>query len=671
YSGRIVDDILDEMFAERRGFFAETSSICKINEKLSPAEEPHVDKRLKYWHDMLEKRQKLQQRVQMRTGKTPEAMLFNRRSTFDNRNKETMLRVLDYADRMRPDALAAKPVSTLGKVADAGTCNFVDGIEETWPQAEHDKFKNVEIVGIPAVIQEEMMGAKASPEELPHSWLMSQVLHQRLEKHFGEIQDVIDFLPDLNRLQVTGTKISKPTPLPSSFVEEERLQRISSSNDHESSDMQLGELLEAQETVSESKSKLDVESTDVEIPEPVIPDVGVKINGKEYIVEDKPFNECFEMITKFKCDPFQKRIKHILQVTNIGRQALSFHWQQGIYFFNKPTMLLAEDDEFLFDTDSFRLMYGQSYNLIVMYQPRKVSMAMELWCLHIDPKIFASNKGALLLRFHGRCTAPREYMARLHEMHSVAIFKSNDKAMKTIMDEQALLVPLIVPPLTCCAYERTLDERELFNSLNPGYNCVRFDDLEVFKGMHKQLKMPREPHWDLRLDTIKALIMRLKSTDVRKQMFASFMLVLESLVGAAPSLESVGQLELQKQRTRLIYVRGAICNGIEEWEDLMLTIEESFFKSELQQYFINQLDDGGEEEEEEEELDDDTTIQQRIALLAAATDKDDAKILAEVQKSLRHSKFYRDALYMQTYSHLCNIAENIVSVIESTEDVPN
>ncbi|KAH8299979.1 hypothetical protein KR044_008034, partial [Drosophila immigrans] len=667
YSGRIVDDILEDIFAENRGFFPETSSTCKIGETFEPAPEPHVDQRLKYWHEVLAKRQKLQQRVQGKTGKTPEQMLFNRRSTFDNRNKETVLRLLDYADRLQPEKLSTKPVSRLGQKMDAETCNVIDGIAETWPKAEQDKFKDMEIIGIPGVIQKEMLGTKASPEELPHSWLESSVLHQRIEKHFSEINDVLEFFPDLNALQVTGTTIERSKPKTgTTLVGEDRLLKVSSSNPSDTSEEQLCELLESREITQESQ-KLELEISELDTLEPEIPEIGLRINGTDYVVKDLPFSDCFEMMTRFKCDPFQKRIKHLLQLTNIGKQTLSFNWQQGIYFHNRATLLLAKDDEFLFDTDSFRLTHGQSYNLVVMYQPRKVRMAMELWRLQCDPKIFCSNQGSMQLRFHGHCTAPQEYMARLEEMQSAVIHKSNEKEMKTLIRKEASLVPLLEPPPTCCAYERTLDERELFNSLNPGYNCQRFDDLEVFKGMHNQLKKPREPQWDLRLDTIRMLILRLDSMDLRKKMFANFMVVLEPIVGASPSLETTGQLEQQKHRTRLIYVRGAICNGIEEWEDLMITIEESFFKSELQQYFINQLEEGAEEEEKDDDMD----IQAKIAKLSAATDKEDKHILGEVLKNLRHSKFFRDALYMQTYSHLCNIAENIVSVIESTEDVPN
>lgn len=645
YSGRILDDILEEIFAERRGFYPETSSSCK-EEPPKPDPELHVDKRLKYWREMLAKRKKLQQRVQSQTGKTPEQMLFNRRSTYDNRNKETVLRLLDYADRMSPEKLSVKPLSTLRELVDPETCEILEGVDETWPKAEQDGHKDLEIIGIPNVVQEELMGKQATPGDLPNGWMESRVLEKRIEERFDDVCEVVEFFPDLDKLQVVGTSIDKLKQQPySAFLEEEQLVEISSSNPEEQSNKSLGDPITLE---PETHSEL------------IIPEIGLKINGKDYVPCDKPLDDCLEILTKFKCDPFEQRFKHVLQLTNIGKQTLSFNWQQGIYFHNRATLLLAQDNEFLFDTDSFRLTHGESYNLVVMYQPRKVTMAVELWRLQMDPKIFCGNKESIQLRFHGTCTAPKEYMARLQELQSTVICKSNMNEMNNLMNQQASLVPLLEPPLACCAYERTLDERELFNSLNPGYNCIRFDDLEVFKGMHKHLKKPRDPQWDLRLNTIKMLIMRIENLDKREKMFANFMVILEPLRGAAPNLESTGQLEVQKRRTRFIYVRGAICNGIEEWEDLMFTIEESFYKSELQQYIVNQLEEVEEEEQGDKPI---------------KTDKDEnnleEKVTAEVVRNLHHSKFFRDALYMQTYSHLCNIAENIVSVIESTEDVPN
>ncbi|EDW57327.1 uncharacterized protein [Drosophila virilis] len=656
YSERIVEDILAEIFAERHGQFPETSSSChpsKVN--LSrPAPELHVDKRLKYWRDMLQTRRQMQKRVELQTGKSPEQVLFNRRSTLDHRNKETVRRLMDYAERLRPEKLVTKPISALKELQDPCTCELIKPIDETWPQAEKQGATNVEIIGLPEVTQQELLGADS--RKLRHSWMKSGVLDTRIDEQFRRICKVLEFFPDLEQLQVKGTNIAKLQPKArTELLHEEQIVTITTSTENMGSEEQPYE------------SWMEALLTEPE-PEPEPPEIGLMVNGKEYVVCDKPFTECFELLTKFNCDPYQRRIKHVLKLKNIGKQALSFKWSQGVYYYNRGSLLLAQDNEFLFDTDNFRLTYGESYNLIVMYQPRKVSMAVELWRLQVEPRIFCGSQESMLLRFHGRCRPPREYMARLKELHCMTIGKANELMMKQLTGHLAELVPLIEPPPACCPYERTLDEREVFNSLNPGYNCMRFDDLEVLKSMHKHLKKPREPHWDLRLDTIKMFIMRIESLPEREEMFGSLMVILESVQGTSLSLECADRLNEQKQRTRFIYVRGAICNGIEEWEDLVSIIEESYYKPELRRYYIQLMEEA---EEDGEDLNVATTkIDFSQIDINQIESYFDSKTSAAVIKKLHRSKYFRDALYIQTYSHLCNMAENIVSIIESTDVVP-
>ncbi|EDW01585.1 uncharacterized protein LOC6560038 [Drosophila grimshawi] len=659
YSEHIVEEILAEMFAERRGHFPETSSSCEKDQvnMAQHATEQHVDRRLKYWREMLLKRRRMQKRVEIQTGKSPEEVLFNRRSTLESRNKETVLRIMDYAERLQPENLVTKPVSQLKEIENR--CAYLGPIKETWPQAEQLGVKNVEIIGLPSVIQTELLGSEAANRKLQHSWMKSDVLDGRISERFDDVRQVIEFFPDLDKLQVTGRSIEQLRPIQRTvLLKEEHLVTVTTSSDEMCSEEQYCEGW-TEPLVSE------LEPTSV--PEP--PELGLSVNGKDYIVYEKGFTECLDMLTKFKCDPFQRRIKLVLKLKNIGKQMLSFSWTQGVYYYNCGKLLLAQDNEFHFDTDNFRLKCGESYNLMVMYQPRKVSMAVELWRLQVEPRIFCGKQESLQLRFHGRCTPPKEYMARLKELHSVAMCKANIIVMKELTTHLAEIVPLIEPPPACCPYDRAIDVRELFNSLNPGYNCIRFDDLEVLKGMHKQLKKPREPHWDFRLDTIKMLIMRIESFDRREEMFASLMVLLEPLFGPAPSLEYLSQLDTQKQRTRFIFVRGVICNGIEEWEDLVFTTEESFYKPELQRYYMHLL----EEAEEEDVVEGIPRSKMKLSSnldVEELADHFDEKAHTAVFRKLIHSKFFRDALYMQTYSHLCNIAENVVSVIESTDVVP-
>ncbi|XP_032586425.1 uncharacterized protein LOC116804156 [Drosophila mojavensis] len=672
YSERIVEEILYAIFAERRGHFPETSSSCDIPkfEELKQRDSvSHVDKRLQYWHEMLQTRRKMQNRVEIETGKTPEQVLFNRSSTLDNRNKETVKRLMSYAERVKPANLAKKPVSALIEREDPCTCRLMEPVPETWPQPELRGEQNVEIIGLPAVVQEELLGSDAARYQLRSwNWMNSPVLDERIDEQFNDITKVVEFFPDLQQLQVKGISIDKLRPQPKvKKIGEESIHSVSTSTDKSCSgedQMLCDDWTEPMITEFEAE------------PEP--PELALKVNGKEYIVCEKPFTDCFEILTKFTCEPYQRRIKHVLRLQNIGKQTLSFRWSQGIYYYNRGSLLLAKDNEFFFDTDNFRLTPDQCYNLIVLYQPRKVSMAVELWRLQVEPRIFCGHHESMQLRFHGRCTPPKEYLARLRELHCKTICFANTVVMDELTGHLGDLVPLIEPPPACCPYERALDERETFNSLNPGYNCMRFDDLEVLKGMHKHLKKPREKPWDLRLETIKMLIMRIENTAEREKMFKNLMILQEPLLGAAPSLDMVSRIDEQKQRTRYIYVRGAICNCIEEWEDLVFIVEESFYKPELQRYYMHLLDEAEEEEEDNEYADpfapkaepDPTAKIKLIPDIDLTEMVFDEKVNAAVMKKLHRSKYFRDALYIQTYSHLCNIAEDIVSVIESSELVP-
>ncbi|EDW74172.1 uncharacterized protein Dwil_GK21794 [Drosophila willistoni] len=675
YSALIVEDILSDIFAEQRGDFTsgDCEEVCCKPAKVTLEPEPYVDKRLRYWREVLEKRKEMQKRVQSHAKKSPDEVLFNRPVTVDHRDEQTVKRLLDYAHRMKPDKLAGRMQDKLKGFMDPCTCECIEDVDETLPKAERHGHKQVEIVGLPNVTKKELLGRGAASRDLPRGWQQSKVLNKRLEKGFCEIHKVLEFFPDLDGLQVVGKNINISTPKPTIILLDEA----------------------SMHTISTSSDKVCLEECQYEDwddlasgePEPCIevPELALRINGKEFIPGDISLSDCYEIATKFSCDPFQRQVKHILQVTNTGKQTITFTWTQGVYYYNRGSLLLPEDNEFLFDMEGFRLTHGETYNLIVMYQPRRVAMAMELWKLKMEPRIFCGNQESLLLRFHGQCTPPRDYVAKLKQLQTTLIHKSNTAEMNQLTAQLASLIPVTVPPPTCCPYDRTLDEREVFNALNPGYNCKRFDDLEVLKHMHKQVKKPREPHWDLRLETIKEFILRLEKVEDRENMFTAFTTLLSTLLGGGPSLDIVCQLNDQKQRTRFIYVRGVISNGIEEWEDLVFTVEESFFKPELQRHYMRLLQEGDErqendvEEEEDDEDDDKERLQhkfiqidqEKIFAFLAKGNVDQEKVSSTVMKKLKKSKYFRDALYIQTYTHLCNISENIVSVIESTEFVPN
>ncbi|KAH8285079.1 hypothetical protein KR054_004802 [Drosophila jambulina] len=673
YTARVVEDILKDIFMEKRGDFPETSSSCHVAEMAWPRqpEEAHVDKRLRYWKEVLNQRRKMQERVQRETGKLASEVLFNRRSTLDNRDEQTVKRVLDYAGRMDYDRLQDAAVAPVVKLPDRQnpcTCQIVYGPEVTAPQAERVGYKSVEIIGLPEVSQRELLGKEALEQKPPTSWLQSEFLDERLEQRFGAIENVVEFFPDITALQVTGTGVGKqkPTLAPTDLLQVDSLHTVTNSYSPFCSE----------EFVSESVGGTEDQSTEGEPPAP-IPELGLRVNGVDYVPGESGggVSECYEIVTRFSCDPFRRRMRRVLELTNIGLQPLSFSWKQSTYFYNRASLLLARDNEFFFDLDCFRLLHGESRSVVVLFQPRKVAMAVELWLLQVEPRIFCG--GSLLVRLHGRCTPPADYMAKLLECQCACICKSDAVAMGSLTKHLGALAPLVVPPPSCCPYPRVLDDRESFNALNPGYYCARFDDLEVLRALHKRLKKPRECPWDLRLSTIRGYILRVEDLHEREQLFAEFTDLLAPLMLAGSSLDSLEGREGQKQRSRFIYVRGVICNGIAEWEALMCSVEDSFFKPELQRFYQSLLavsDYDDEEDDEEGRRRDhrqprpiEPIDEEKLMEILEEEELDDDKIRAAVMRKLYRSKYFRDSLYIQTYSHLCNMAEDIVSVIESTE----
>ncbi|KAH8237084.1 hypothetical protein KR038_004054, partial [Drosophila bunnanda] len=674
YSDRVVEDILKEIFLEQRGEFPETSSSCHLAEMpwpRQPEREAHVDKRLRYWKEVLKQRRKMQERVQREKGKLASEVLFNRRSTLDHRDEQTVKRVLDYAGRMDSERLQEAVVAPVVKLPDRKnpcTGQIIAGPEVTAPHAEQVGYKQVEIIGLPEMTQEELLGKEALEQKPPTGWLQSEFLDQRLEQSFGAIENVVQFFPDLAALQVRGTGVGKqkPTIAPTVLLQSDSLHTITNTDS----------LLCSEEFASESLSGTEDQSTEGEPPAPV-PEVGLRVNGVDYVPGEAGggVSGCYEIVTRFSCDPFRRRVKRVLELTNIGLETLSFSWKQSTYFYNRASLLLARDNEFFFDMEGFRLVHGQSHRVVVLYQPRRVAMAVELWLLQVEPRIFCST--SLLVRFHGRCTPPADYMAKLLECQCACICKSDALAMDSLTTHLGALAPLVVPPPTCCPYPRVLDDRETFNNLNPGYNCDRFDDLEVLRSLHKRLKKPREPLWDLRLSTIRGYILRVEALLEREQLFAEFNDLLAPLMLAGSSLDTSSEREGQKQRSRFIYVRGVIGNGIAVWEQLMFNVEDSFYKPELQRFYQSLLTVSDQDDEEDDEDGNRRMPRQPRPIVPIDEEKlmeileeeelDADKIRGAVMRKLYRSKYFRDSLYIQTYSHLCNMAEDIVSVIESTE----
>ncbi|XP_036318163.1 uncharacterized protein LOC118733076 [Rhagoletis pomonella] len=649
HNRHIVIDLVNKIFDDKLGNVELSSSHCSSVAKRSS--EYSYDRRLKYWKEMLEQRKSVQANIQSKTGKAAAEVLFNRAVTVDERDKQTVRRLMDYAERMNPLSVMNKHESILPEYIDCSTCQHVNEIRETLPKAERDGEKIVEISGLPAVTKEELLGQPKDQGMCRKSdWLKSKVLEDRIEQKREDLERVIEFYPDIEKLQVVGQSFNKINVLRHNvdikYIGEELIHEISQDSAIGQPDAQVGAILE--------------------VPQP-LPDYSVRINDHVFELTEKRSAKYVEIEIRFECEPFEKIIKRVLHLENLGKKVLNFEWIPRPYFEKNANLLKANDNEFIFQHKPFRLSTGDTMDIVVQFQPRRVDVIKQKWMLKIDPQFVCRKIDAVVLRLSGRCKPAPEYLQKIQAVQKDVLDKSNTKMVRKLTTGLASLTPLIKLPETPCPYKRALTELELFEFINPGYRCERYHDIQLLKELYQRLKKPREPAWDLSVETLKAMILRQGSPDQRALLFVEMMGILEEMRGK-PSIDFEEKIlhNTERERTCYVYVRGIISTGIDEWEELALTIEEAFLKVAWKEYIDNYYaiqedipslsreDAGGDVE--------DTELQEPDEL-------DKEEINKWLAKELRHRKAFRDTLYVQTYTHLCDFIEDIVSVIESTDVV--
>ncbi|XP_054730603.1 uncharacterized protein LOC129239260 [Anastrepha obliqua] len=645
HNRHIVLKLVNKIFDDKLGNIELSPSHCSSVAKRSS--EYSYDRRLKYWKDVLEQRKNVQANIQLKTGKLPAQVLFNRAVTVDERDKQTVRRLMDYAERVTPLTLINRNASILPEYMDCNTCQHVNELRETLPKAERDGEKIVEISGLPSITKKELLGKpKDQGTSKKSDWLKSKVLEDRIEEKRHDLERVIEFYPDIEKLEVVGEGFDKINLLQHNvdikYIGEELIHHISQDSSACQADTQA--------------------ETSVEEPPPQ-PDYYVKINEHVFQFIEKRSSKYVEIEVRFECEPFDKVIKHVLHVENLGKKVLNFEWVHRPYFGKNTNLLKANDDEFLFPQTPFRLASGDTMEVVVQFQPRHVNVIKEKWMLKIDPYFFCRKIDAVVLRLYGKCKPAPEYVNKIRADLTDVLNKSNTKMARQLTTGLASLTPLIKGPETQCPYQRTLTELELFEFNNPGYRCERYHDIQLLKELYQRLKKPREPAWDLSVETLKAMILRQGSPDRRALLFVEMLGILEEMRGKPPiDFEEKILNNTERERACYVYVRGIISTGIDEWEELTLTIEEAFLKVTWQEYMETYY-----------EIQKETTSllnegaggdAQNIDL-----ELDEEEIKQWLAKELRHRKAFRDTLYMQTYTHLCNFMEDIVSVIESTDIV--
>ncbi|KAH8299980.1 hypothetical protein KR044_008033 [Drosophila immigrans] len=349
--------------------------------------------------------------------------------------------------------------------------------------------------------------------------------------------------------------------------------------------------------------------------------LSVVINGTRFSRNDPDYSPILEKM--FLCNPFEHNLRSIIVIANTGQQPINFYWKRSEFFAYNNTLLIGDGDEFVFDTEPFQLRSGEVHRVNVLFRPSKVGIIKQRWLLTTKPKIFHSYPCALTLNMHGRCKPPQEYLEQLEALMTVRSRQCRNVS-KIYKQFKRTISPVEVFQL--CPFSRELEEREAFNQRNVGFHCERESDLRDIKDFFEYAKPATSAiEWDFSVSMLIDLVCYNECKSLRFALFSKLTPLLENLRGRSLPL-SCGddQAKLaERRRTRFIFVRGLIANNIELWEEKIWKLGAQMLK------------------------------------------KSEFKEL----NKLIYLKPFRDSIYIYTYDQLCNVVEDIVSVIESTEQV--
>lgn len=607
-----------------------------------------MDTRLQAWHKTLMEREQMQAKISRRTGKKPEEMLFNLPVSVEQRDRGTIQRLLDFAGRMNPEALSKKTPDVLPELIDKDTCLTKPELTETLPKAETMGETIVEISGLPNKTKREILRGFISSNDDQYKWKNSKVLKRHIEKKAEDIKHVLEFFPKIENLEVVGEyALNTLNGKDGNLLAKEDIVSISSTTS----------LSEQSLVDSQAVGEVELKIIDDVIDPWANVNLGIKINDKVFIGDRKCFSRHLEYKYFFECEPFQLHQQTVLRLENIGKKFLLCEWQINDHKRRTVDCFLNRCRNFLFGDQKFTLLPGDVYETKVVFQPFRVCLQHEQWELKINPSGFSFNHGSLSVILTGKCVPSTMYNNKLKSLIDKVIDDSNDLAMRKLAMHQSELAVLKKPHEDLCPHKRVLNEREIFNAQNIGYCCERFDDIEALRSFYNSLKMPRDPAWDLRLESIKQLILRLPNPSQRELQFETFMRMQESIVCASDKRpDTIIEHSNERERSCFIYVRGCIANGIDEWEEQVEVMEHNLFGLELNRFY-----------QEMDELDKVDSVVNELEIKPWLLNLKHENPELYVLKKLRSKKYYQDSIYIQTYSMICDIVENIVSVIESTD----
>ncbi|XP_041631773.1 uncharacterized protein [Drosophila kikkawai] len=655
---KVITSVVDDIIEQKQGFIKLSDSECSLEDDLQDS--LSMDHRLKHWYNTLKDRATVQAKIARQVGRRPDEMLINLPSTVGPRDRGAVERLLDLAGRMNPTVLAQRQPAVLPAqpVCVEKQYKCLPDLQETLPLAERRGTVEVEVSGLTHATKNEIMGRPLQAPENRAQWLQSEVLGDRIEQQSDNIKRVLEFYPEVDSLEVVSASMQKET-LKGSSTSLKPIERVSAAS------MVSISNTTTEETEQEDQEKdlvVDVPAVpdrDLE-PDPELTGAAVRINGVLFQAGMRCASTDVGHFY-FECHPYQNVVQEVMVLENVGCQMLTCQWAASESSRRGPKSLPMTTDYFLIPRSLFVVFPGEKHVCRALFRPRDcVQLKMRLEIL-IYPNVLGFSRSHIMVQLTGKCVPSPEYTGQLRRQLKLVLDKSKQRFTKDLAQQHASLVPLLQPHEVVCPYERVFDEREVFNSENPGYHCDRFDDLEALKALYQELKKPREPAWDLRLQTILTLILRQPKTEQRRHHYARFVEIKESMKPGVNTRRAIrfGSNE-ERDRSRFIYVRGCIGNGIQDWEDMMASLELSALKSEVTRYQAKQRD-----LEKKHGDDDDEDSEPKPWMRQLRQENETLYLL----KKLRSRKPYRDSLYMQTYSHLCDMAEDVVSIIESTQYV--
>nr|XP_016940862.1 uncharacterized protein LOC108018015 [Drosophila suzukii] len=665
-----VEDILKEVLRTKNFQLKQSDSLLDEHCQSVRSREPRLrsdldqdldmDPRLRNWNRVLEERRRLQERIARQTGKRAEDVLFNRSATIDEASKRMILRVLDTADRSRPlDRLQEKTTLTsLKPRRDPDLCREIKELYAVKPQLQQ-----VEFIGLPQVTQQELAATQVPPNEAESQWQRSKVLSERLEAKKEFIQKVLEFAPDLHELQITPAVVEPPNKTPPIVrLGESFLRHISGDStpvEEQEEEDDVGVLSYEEEGEGDGEPEAGkiikdvieglVETQDADKPQDVN---GLMINGMliDYRNPIGATGNCINMM--LQCQPYQRSVKMLLDIQNLSPKLVHVCWLSKTRLRSDR---LPMNSELVFDRSEFILEPKGRRLVRVMFQPQIVGLFTQRWYVCIQKSPFCGTR-RLEVIVQGQCTMPAPFKHRLEKHRKVPVDKQQNLQAHSILNMQASLTPIIENPRPLCPYQRALDEREVFNAQNFSYRCERYEDLEALKEIYALAKKPRDRPWDLSIETLRHFIGKQQSRFLRENLHNRLVVLLQPMKCNGCSAFPLLEHNPQRERARFIYVRGTISSFVDEWEAMAVGLDEQYFKLELLRYLgqPSLQENGG--------------VTQKSRQLDPTEPNEELKIVEIISKRVRTSKYLKDSLYMQTYNLLCDTAEDIVSVIESTSD---